>query len=196
MVDTDTSREPDWIHDWIGRQREELGRAGAAGPESAERVRMSFEAFPPLGPAREQIQAWRELAAAQGECQRLERELRAVLTRVQLDALSRLEQRVRATSSTQPIGDFHELYDLWIQCGEAVFAEVAHEDAYCRLQAELGNATMRLRAREQALIEYGLKQFDLPTRSELNSVHRQIRELRERLAALEAQARPPREEHE
>jgi chaperonin cofactor prefoldin len=32
-----------------------------------------------------------------------------------------------------------------------------------------------------------LKQFDLPTRSELNTVHKQMRELRERIATLEAQ---------
>jgi class III poly(R)-hydroxyalkanoic acid synthase PhaE subunit len=90
----------------------------------------------------------------------------------------------------QPVGDFRALYDLWVECGEHVYAEVAHSDAYSRLQAELGNATMRLRSRQQAVIEQALKQFDLPTRTELNTVHLQLRELRAKLAAMEGAAPP------
>ena len=147
--------------------------------------RMSF-----LGLAREQAQAWRELSAAQAECRRLGQELAVALSRVQSDALSLLEQRVREREqSGQAVGDFRALYDLWVECGEHVYAQVAHSDAYSKLQAELGNATMRLRSRQQAVIEHALKQFDLPTRAELNTVHLQLRELRAKVAALEAAAR-------
>jgi class III poly(R)-hydroxyalkanoic acid synthase PhaE subunit len=82
---------------------------------------------------------------------------------------------------------FRELYDLWVECGEQVYAQVAHSAAYCQLQAQLGNATMQLRARQQKLIEHALKQFDLPTRSELNSVHRLLREQARQLRELQAQ---------
>ena len=41
---------------------------------------------------------------------------------------------------------------------------------------------MRLRTRLQSVVEGGLRHLDLPTRSELNTVHRQVRELRERIA--------------
>jgi len=65
---------------------------------------------------------------------------------------------------------------------------MAHSEGYCRLQAELANAAVRVRAKQQAILEQLLRQFDLPTRSELNSVHRELRALREQLAQLKGDA--------
>lgn len=167
--------------------------AAGAGQQSAARALSDmFERLPPLGLAREHTEAWRELAATQAECQHLEQELRGVLLNVQSEALNLLDERVRERqASDQPIKGYRDLYDLWVECAEQVFAKVAHSDAYGRLQGELGNASMRLRSRHQKVIEYALRQFDLPTRSELNSVHRQVRELKQQLAELRARSTPP-----
>jgi len=143
--------------------------------------------LPPIGLAREQTEAWRELAAAQARCQEIENELRSVLMKVQFDALDLLAERVKQRSADEPIDSFRTLYDLWVECGEQTYSKLAHSDAYSKLQAELGNASMRLRTRMQTVIEHGLKQFDLPTRSELNSLHRQVRELRQQLDQLTSQ---------
>ncbi len=148
--------------------------------------------LPPIGIAREHTEAWRELAATQAECQQLERELRGVLLGVQGDALNLLEERVRERQAgDQPITGYRDLYDLWVECAEQVFAKVAHSDAYGKLQAELGNASMRLRSHHQRVVEYGLRQLDLPTRSEMNTVHLQIRALKQQVAALGQRAAPP-----
>lgn len=160
----------------------------AAGEGANERFSDLLNRAPPLGLAREQTEAWRELVNAQKECQKLEQELRVVLMRVQTDALAMLEERVRERQrDNEPIASYRELYDVWVECGERVYSQVAHSDAYSKLQAQLTNATMRLRARQQTVMEWTLKQLDLPTRSELNTVHRQMRELRDKVAALEAQ---------
>jgi class III poly(R)-hydroxyalkanoic acid synthase PhaE subunit len=156
----------------------------------AEQLAELFGRLPPIGLAREHTEAWRELAAAHAECKRVEHDLRAVIAKVQLDALDLLEKRVNERESSSPIDSFRTLYDLWVECGEQIFGELAHSAAYSKLQAELGNATMRLRSRLQTVIEQGLKQFDLPTRSELNSLHRQVRELRLELEKLTA-SKPP-----
>jgi len=149
--------------------------------------------LPPVGLAREQTEAWRELMAAQAECQALEQELRGVWTNVQTDALALVERIIRERQPEQAINNYRELYDLWVECGEQVFSQVAHSESYAKLQAQVGNSAIRLRARQQAVIERGLKYFDLPTRSELNTVHKQMRELRERVATLEAQLNQTRE---
>jgi class III poly(R)-hydroxyalkanoic acid synthase PhaE subunit len=146
--------------------------------------------MPPLGLAREQSETWRELMAAQAECQALEQELRGVWTKVQSDALTLLEQMIRERKPAPGINNYRELYDLWVDCGEKVYAQVAHSESYAKLQAQVGNAAIKLRAKQQAVIERGLKYFDLPTRAELNTVHKQMRELRERIASLEAQLAP------
>jgi len=147
---------------------------------------------PPLGLFREQTEAWRAVAAARADMERLEQELAAVLRRVQSEALALLAERVKARAGgNDPVQGFRELYDLWVECSEQVFSTVAHSSAYAHLQGELGNASMRLRARTQKVIEQGLKQFDLPTRSELNSLHQQVRLLKQKLAALELGAGQP-----
>lgn len=174
-----------WQGAWAG--------AASAGEGAARQFTDLLARLPALGLAREHTEAWRDLMAAQAETQQLEQELRAVWTKVQTDALAMLEQMIRerkeqAAAGTAPsIEDYRELYNLWVECGEKVFAQVAHSEAYCKLQAQVGNAAIRLRACQQAVIERSLKQLDLPTRSELNTVHKQMRELRERVATLEAQ---------
>lgn len=165
----------------------EMWRAQSrAGSEAQQKFADLFGALPPLGLARPQLQAWRELEAARAEYQQLEQALRAALLRIQIDALELLERRVAERAHGVALREFRELYDLWIECGEHVYSQAAHSDEYCKLLAEVGNATMRVRAREQALMEQALKRFDLPTRSELNTVHRHLRELRSKVAELEA----------
>ena len=166
-----------------------LDSRDVGGIRGAPIVRRRAGAYAALGLAREPAEALRALAAAQREHQALEQALRAELVRVQNDALTLLEQRVRERDlANKPIGEWRELYDLWIECGEQAFSQVAHSEAYGKLQAELGNAAIRLRAQQQTIFESALRQFDLPTRSELNTVHRQIGELRDRLAALESKS--------
>jgi hypothetical protein len=206
-----------WIGDWIEKQREQLQasqnprtsqnteHSQAADPddfskwlELGRQTWRSFEQFsskgllgaaPPLGWAREHEQAWRDFAAAQVRYRQLEAELQGQLAGVQMKALASLEHTTRERAAVKrPIASVRDLYDLWIECGEQEFAQLAHSEAYCRLQAELANAAVQLRSCQQTLIERALKQLDLPTRAELNSVHKQLRELRERLARAEEAA--------
>ena len=174
-----------WQHAWVG--------VAAAGEGAVRQFADLIARMPALGLAREQNEMWRELLAAQAECQQLEQELRAVWIKVQGDALSQVESMLRERRHPQGIDSYRELYDLWVECGERVFAGVAHSEAYAKLQAQAGNAIIQVRAKQQAVIERALKYFDLPTRSELNTVHKQRRERRERVATLESQLAETRE---
>lgn len=169
-----------WQGTWAG--------AASAGEGATRQFADLISRLPALGLAREQTEAWRELLAAQTEYQHLEQELRTVWAKVQTEALVMVEAAVRERRGATPgIDDYRELYNLWVECGEKVFAQVAHSESYSKLQAQLGNAAIRLKVRQQAVLERALKQFDLPTRSELNTVHKQIREMRQRIATLEAE---------
>lgn len=183
-----------WQGTWAG--------AASAGEGATRQFADLISRLPALGLAREQTEAWRELLAAQTEYQHLEQELRTVWAKVQTEALVMVEAAIRERRAKQNAGavpgidDYRELYNLWVECGERVFAQVAHSESYSKLQAQLGNAAVRLKARQQAVLERVLKQFDLPTRSELNTVHKQMRELRERIATLEAQLAAARGEEQ
>ena len=144
--------------------------------------------LPSLGIASEQIQLWRDLAAAQAECHVHEQELRKVLLKFHRDALDLLEAKLKQSDgSAANVGTFRELYDLWVECSEEIYARLARTDAFAKLQADLGNATVKLRARQQKLIEHALRQFDLPTRAELNSLHLQVRDLKRTIAQLQSE---------
>lgn len=142
----------------------------------------------PLGHAREQQTAWQELARAHAEHQLQAQELAQAFGKVIAVALEAVPQQVELRAQQgQPLKGYRELYDLWIEQGEREFAQLAHDERFAQLQAHFGNAQLRLRRAQQRIVEYALKQLDLPTRAELNTVHQRLRELTARVAALENQ---------
>lgn len=195
-----------WAADWIAQQRKKIEESATVpgGRDPAEHFGAFFQNFakdgsglqpgfaaqatggqgfgPPLGLMREHEQAWRDLGEAQARYRHVEGELFAQLNAVQLEALALLEQRV----ADQPVKEMRHLYDSWVECGEEVYARRVRTDAYCKTQAEFANAASELRLKQQVIVERALRMFDLPTRSEINSVHRQLRELKEQIHELTA----------
>ena len=91
-----------------------------------------------------------------------------------------------------------DLFDLWIDAAEEAWGEVALSPEYRRVYGEMTNAQMRVRAGVQDQVERFAGQFGMPTRTEVNSSHRkvtqierEVRALKQRLAALEANAGKP-----
>jgi class III poly(R)-hydroxyalkanoic acid synthase PhaE subunit len=202
-------RTENWVQTWIEEQREKLRAAQSAQGASPGETDAKFRnaphdsadfargmwqfvdrfampgATPALGPLREHEQAWRELALAAARYQEVQAELNAKLTAAQMAALTLLEERARERAqSGRPLREPRELYDLWVECGEETYAQMAHSEAYCDLQARFANAGIELRARQQVVVDRLAKQFGLPTRAELDSVHQQMRMLREQVQEL------------
>lgn len=147
--------------------------------------------LPGLGPLREQQELTQALAAAITDFQRLAAEMASTLAKVHTDTLDLLARRsLEQANAGKPVTDFKALYDLWVECGEATYSKVAAADPYCRLQGELGNAGVRVQELQQQLLERWLKQLDLPTRSELNTLHRRIHDLQKRIDAVGNTAAP------
>lgn len=162
---------------------------GAAGPFAS--AAHWWAKVPAIGIARESIALARAVTETQAECERLGGELNQVFAGIQRDALDLLERRVsERLHASKPIGSYRELHDLWVECGEEIYARVARSDSFSTLQAKFGNAAMRLRAAEQRLAEQALRQLDLPTRAELNGVHRRLQEMRAEIERLRAPAAP------
>lgn len=73
------------------------------------------------------------------------------------------------------------LYDLWIDAAEEAFGEVAMSAEYRDVYGELVNTQMRVRAGINREIERIGEMFGLPTRTEVDSLARQLHELRREL---------------
>ncbi|MGE0188212.1 MAG: poly(R)-hydroxyalkanoic acid synthase subunit PhaE [Steroidobacteraceae bacterium] len=146
-----------------------------------------LQAFP-LGPAREQQSAWQEYAQAQADYQSCLQVVMQAFSKVLTQSLAAVSTKVDIRASQgKPVTGMRELYELWIECGEQAFAELAPDESFITAQAASGNALSRLKIAQNVLIERWLKSYDLPTRSELNSVHLRLRSLTTRIAQLEQQ---------
>jgi len=75
-----------------------------------------------------------------------------------------------------------KLYELWVHCAEEAYAEAVHRPDFARLQAELANTSAALLAEQRRQAEALVRSFGLPTRSEVDALHSQLKELRRRLA--------------
>lgn len=142
----------------------------------------------PIGYFREHQAHAQELAKAFDEHGRVAAQLSGVIARVHADALESLAKKTAALAQAgQPVTDTRCLYELWIECAEQAFAQHARSESFGRLQGEWVNACLRVRVAQQTIAEEFLKSLDLPTRAELNSVHKRLKELRERIERLEAE---------
>ena len=146
-----------------------------------------LDAFP-VGPAREQQLAWQAYLKAHAEYQLQLTALLQTYGQVVAVSLQTVPEQVEALAAQgKPITRVRELYELWIECGEQAFAIQARNPAFTATQAACANALSRLKLAQQTLMEGWLKSHDLPTRSELNSVHLRLRTLTARIAELEQQ---------
>ncbi len=141
--------------------------------------------MPSLGPTREQQESWQRLGQLGARCAQAQMQVSGQWNDIIGKALRELAERLapRLKSGAVP-GSLKEVYDLWVDSAESVYAQAARGAAFVQAQAELTNATSQLRSAQRELLEEWAKQFDLPTRAELNSVHQQLRELKAALAGI------------
>ncbi len=69
------------------------------------------------------------------------------------------------------------LYDAWIDCAEGAYAQAAHSEGFARLLAELCNIASAFKVERGKLTEQIARHFDLPSRAEVDTLHRQFRDL-------------------
>jgi hypothetical protein len=87
-----------------------------------------------------------------------------------------------------------DLYDAWIDCAENSYAQAAHSDAFARLLAELCNIASAFKVERGKLTEQIARHLDLPSRAEVDTLHRQVRALKDAgrdAAAISARSSSP-----
>jgi class III poly(R)-hydroxyalkanoic acid synthase PhaE subunit len=141
--------------------------------------------WPALGPAREHQQSWQKMAAIVTRCAQAQGKLATVWNEIIAAGLKELGSKLspRIQSGGLP-GSMKELYDTWVESAESAYSRAAHGAAFMQAQAELSNAMSELRIAQREVIEEWGKQFDLPTRAEINGLHQQLKQLSDALRKL------------
>lgn len=82
------------------------------------------------------------------------------------------------------IATLRELYDLWVDCGEAAYREIVMSDQYAKAYGKFTNAVMNTRVQGQELRDEMLAAVNIPNRPELNTIIERQNELQKTLDTL------------
>ncbi|MCG6871017.1 MAG: hypothetical protein LJE84_01905, partial [Gammaproteobacteria bacterium] len=117
-----------WVQ-MLGTWQEAMSRMGDLAPHADSqwdpRIRLNrFLEAPGVGYTREQQDDAKELARLGMEYLRALQDYKAAFARIGLQAIERLEERLRDMGEEgKKLGSLREVYDLWVDCGEEVYAE-------------------------------------------------------------------------
>jgi class III poly(R)-hydroxyalkanoic acid synthase PhaE subunit len=135
--------------------------------------------MPALGPTRESQEAMQRLAQLGARYAQAQLQVSGQWNDIIGKSLRELGERLAPKlRSGAPPASMKEVYDLWVDSAETVYAQAARGAAFVQAQGELTNSMSQLRSAQRELLEEWAKQFDLPTRAELNSIHKQLRDLK------------------
>jgi class III poly(R)-hydroxyalkanoic acid synthase PhaE subunit len=140
---------------------------------------------PLLGPTREfngkllrTFDAWVDLYRASIDYQTL-------LTDIQIRSFEELmKQLVTLAEKGEPIQDWRQFQQLWGRLADEVFEKAFCSENNLKVRGRFLNALNTYRIYQQDLTELWLKQINLPSRTEVDEVHKNIYELRKEVKAL------------
>ena len=78
-------------------------------------------------------------------------------------------------------------YDVYVDAAEEGYAEIALSDEFREAYGAMVDAQMRVRQMVQGEVERSTASMGMPGRTELDSVHKRVHDLRRRVANLEEQ---------
>lgn len=98
------------------------------------------------------------------------------------------EQLIREIVSLEEKGEkirnWQQIIGIWSSIFDQMFSEKFHSNGAVEIQGEFLNAAMAYKLQQQQMIELFLKMYGLPTRSEVDEIHRSIYELRKEIKSL------------
>jgi class III poly(R)-hydroxyalkanoic acid synthase PhaE subunit len=151
--------------------------------EADARAYMSLPAF---GMNRESTERQQALMQAFSDYQDQNTRYNTLMFKASRLGLDKFESRLAERSEPgREITSMRALYDLYVDAAEEGYAEVALSDEFREVYGALVNSQMRVRQRVQDEIERSTASLGIPGRTELDSVHKRLHDLRRRVADLE-----------
>jgi polyhydroxyalkanoate synthase subunit PhaE len=140
---------------------------------------LSWLHAPAFGFAREHQEQYQQMAAAFIEFQEAIGKYNAIMLKSSQRSFEIFESKLGEHDEPgRQIDSMRALYDLWIDAAEEAYAEIALSDEFRKVYGDVVNSQMRVRQHIQQQVEKMGSDFGMPTRTELNSVHKRLHELR------------------
>ena len=120
--------------------------------------------------------------------QRASQEYLNAHARIGVDTIERFSKRVMERAETgQEITSLREVYDLWVDAGEAAYGEFVLTEEYAAIYGRLVNALMALKHHSQNLVDEAVGAANLPTRRGMTTLQCRQQEVRRQIAALRSE---------
>lgn len=152
--------------------------AGAAGvpapPEPIERILSA----PGVGYTRESQEQYKKLAKLAIDYQQAYQEYTDAYLDMGKESVDLLSARIRERGT--PVSSVRELYDLWVETSEEVYGRRVRTPEYAALHGRLINAAMILRHHGSKVMEEFADGLNLPTRTEMDTMHARYQQSRRR----------------
>lgn len=124
------------------------------------------------------LQAWTNVAQRSAE-------YGVIVSQVWIAAYADFIQALQASAMEgKPARSGRELLDRWTATVNERLLKAQRSDAFLEAQRRLLDAMLTSRAAERELVEIGAKAADLPTRAELDDVHKTLHAVKRELRAL------------
>jgi polyhydroxyalkanoate synthase subunit PhaE len=158
---------------------EQLSQSFAPFLAQAKQEGMSWLQAPAFGYAREHQEHYQKMLTAFAEYQEALKAHNALMLQSSQRSFAIFEDKLaeRAEPGRQ-IDSMRGLYDLWVDAAEQAYAETALTDEFRKVYGDVVNAQTRVRSQVQQEVERIGTDLGMPTRTELNSVHKRLHEMR------------------
>jgi class III poly(R)-hydroxyalkanoic acid synthase PhaE subunit len=134
---------------------------------------------PGLGYTREEQAQYQDLMRAGLDYQRAFQAYSSFFNQLGIKALNQLRDLLQQKSQAgETIDSARGLYDTWVSCCEAVYADEVITPEYSRVHGQLINAQMALKQRLSVMVDESLGAMNMPTRGELRTLQDRLQETR------------------
>lgn len=144
--------------------------------------------MPAFGMNRESTERQQALMQAFADYQDQNTRYNTLMFKASRLGLDKFESKLAERSEPgREITSMRGLYDVYVDAAEEGYAEVALSDEFREVYGAMVNAQMRVRQMVQGEVERSTAAVGMPGRTELDSVHKRVHDLRRRVASLEEQ---------
>jgi class III poly(R)-hydroxyalkanoic acid synthase PhaE subunit len=144
-----------------------------------------FLSVPGVGYTRESQEQYQRLSRLLLDYQQALRDYNVGMSKVGLKSVDVFREKVEAAAEASgPVNSLRELFNLWVDACEDVYAEYVMSDEYSELYGALVNALMTLKHQGGLLVDEYLESMNMPTRREVTTLHHRLQETRREIHAL------------
>ena len=170
---TDSSGAKAFVEQWQAwlNSNQKTGASGAQPQEQGSTTGFGF--------GHEQHAQHQALADAIAQHLEASQRYQILMQRSNAQAIEKMQAKLsKLAKPGQQIESLKVLYDLWVDCAEEAYAEIALSEEFREAYGEMVNTQIRVRELQQEQTEYLCQQLGIPTRSDVSSLGERLQSLR------------------